>query len=79
MMEMAKQYREIFMFFLPIVLFSPSGINDFPSSQNMILEYQLKYIQILENMILFHANGDENVGAANFAIANDLILRVREI
>ena len=79
MIEMARRYKEILMLFLPIVLFTPSRINDFPSSQNMILEYQLKYTQILEKMILFHENGDENVGAVNFAIANDLILRVREI
>ena len=79
MIEMAKQYKEIFMFFLPIVLFSPSGINDFPSSQNMVIEHQLKYTKLLETLILFYENGDENVGAVNFAIVNDLIFRVREI
>ena len=76
---MAKQYKEFLMFFLPIILFSPSGINDFPSQQNIIIEYQLKYTQQLERIILFHENGDENLGAVNFAIANDLILRVRDI
>ena len=79
MLEMAKQYKEIFMFFLPIVLFSPSGANDFPSSHYMVIEHQLKYTKLLEKLILFYENGDENVGAVNFAIANDLILRIREI
>ena len=76
---MAKQYKETLMFFLPIILFSTSGINDFPSQQNIIIEFQLKYTQQLERIILFHENGDENLGAVNFAIANDLILRVRDI
>ena len=67
------------MFFLPIVLFSSNGINDFPSQQNIIQEFQVKYIQQLERLILFHKNGDENVGVANFAIVNDLIHRVRQI
>ena len=79
MIEMAKQYREFFMFFLPIVLFSSTGMNDFPSQQNSIQEFQFRYTQQLERIILFHENGDENVGVANFAIVNDLIHRVRQI
>ena len=79
MIEMAKQYKEIFMFFLPIVLFSSTGINDFPSQQNVIQEFQNKYTQQLERLILFHKNGDGNVGVANFAIVNDLIDSVRQI
>ena len=67
------------MFFLPIVLFSSSGIDDYSSQQNAIIGYQLKYTQQLERAILFHENGDGNIGGENFAIANDLILHVREI
>ena len=79
MIEMAKRFKEFLLFFLPIVLFYLSEINDFPSQQNMIIEYQRKYTQQLEKIILFHQKGDVNLGAVNFTIANDLILRVREI
>ena len=79
MIEMVKQFKEFLMFFLPIVLFHPLGINDFPSHQNMITEYQRNYIMQLERIILFHQKGDVNIRAVDFRIANDLILRVREI
>ena len=79
MIEMAKLNKDMLMFFLPIILFSPSDSNDFPSQQNMIIEYQLRYTKQLEKIIRFHGNGDENFGVVNFATANDLILRVREV
>ena len=79
MIEMAKKFKESLMFFLPIILFYPTGSNDFPSQQNMIIEYQRKYTQQLERIIVFHQKGDVNLGAINFEIANDLIHRVREI
>ena len=76
---MAKQFKEILMLFLPIVRFSSSGIDDYSSQQNAIIGYHLEYTQQLKRVILFHENGDENIEAKNFAIANDLILHVREI
>ena len=79
MIEMATQFKEFLMFFLPIILFYPPGINDIPSQQNMIIEYQRKYTQQLEKIIRFHQKDDVNLGAVSFRIANDLILLVREI
>ena len=79
MTEMAKQFKDIFMFFFPIILFSPSGNNYTPSQQTLIMEHQLYYNQQLEKYIFFHGNGDEEFVAIKFGIANDLIRRLQEL
>ena len=79
MIELENQDNDIFMFMLPIVIFSTFGRKEASSNEKMVSEQQLYFSQLLEKNILFQGKGDERAGAIRFGMANDLMRKFQEL